>query len=957
MKRQLLTKILAVFICATTLFSLLAGAISAYAVGDIADTRATVRSKVSPYETSSGETVDNISGHIGVRLNINVPFLGFQIKLATYLQNDVEADMSIYKWEGSYAKSVAKSPVATKKVTLVDNNYAGITLDEELPAGDYLLLSHNFTKSTALYYYTAVSGFTGYVYRDGYPMTQNITFPNVQVLFSKRATTYFTQASKPEDMIDGSYGAPDEYVIPSNSLIYTHEVMPDTWVFTDGLGRASLTNEDVGNPRDKTLAIFYWTWHIDNQITANPVNMQELSEKYPSAMRDYDNPLWANYKNSAFMWNESIYGFYRSDDTWVLRKQAELLTNAGVDVIFTDNTNGQFTWKNAYTPLMEAWSQAMEEGLKTPKVSFMLPFGNKTDTNAQVKSIYLDIFRTGRYQSLWFYWDSKPMLMAMSDSFDASASPEEQEILNFFTFRSGQAAYVVSDTAHSSWGWLSMYPQALYYKNASDRMRHNVEQITVGVAMNHNYALNLIAPMNGDNIAGRSYTSTYQNRYEIEGSEASKWGYNFAEQFNYALSKNPQVIFVTGWNEFTAGRHEFWPEGYMSGVENAFPDQYNDEFSRDIEPTKGALQDHYYYQLVNFSRQYQGARPIPAPSENKSINLLGNIDQWNDVEPYYASYIGNTDDRNSKGYGSLYYTETSGRNDIIGSQIARDDDYIYFLVECANDITPYTDSLWMNLYIDSDQDNQGWNTFEYVLNKTQGSATNLVLEKFTKDNSYDLEKVASVNYKVDGRYMTVMIKKSDLGISGDNFTINFSWTDNVHDEGDYEKFSGDIMDFYISGDVAPGGRFKYSYISTTENSGNKPTDPENPDIPESSEETTSIITEDTSIITEDTSNIESDTEDAPTTDVPSATDSETDEITPDVTEGAGDNTNTDADSTEAEINPDVDESDSAQESQSKDSQNQSSGKKGCGSVVVASPITIIAIGAYLTVRRKGREIW
>jgi hypothetical protein len=27
------------------------------------------------------------------------------------------------------------------------------------------------------------------------------------------------------------------------------------------------------------------------------------------------------------------------------------------------------------------------------------------------------------------------------------------------------------------------------------------------------------------------------------------------------------------------------------------------------------------------------------------------------------------------------------------------------------------------------------------------------------------------------------------------------------------------MDFYISGDVAPGGRFKYSYISTTANTG------------------------------------------------------------------------------------------------------------------------------------------
>ena len=76
-----------------------------------------------------------------------------------------------------------------------------------------------------------------------------------------------------------------------------------------------------------------------------------------------------------------------------------------------------------------------------------------------------------------------------------------------------------------------------------------------------------------------------------------------------------------------------------------------------------------------------------------------------------------------------------------------------------------------------------------------------------------------MEYKVDGKYMTVKIAKAALNLDGNDYTINFAWTDNVHDEGDYSKFSGDIMDFYISGDVAPGGRFKFSYISTTENSG------------------------------------------------------------------------------------------------------------------------------------------
>ena len=290
---------------------------------------------------------------------------------------------------------------------------------------------------------------------------------------------------------------------------------------------------------------------------------------------------------------------------------------------------------------------------------------------------------------------------------------------------------------------------------------------------------------------------------------------------------------MTGWNEYIAGRYDRWPAGYSSEVTNGFPDQFSDEFSRDIEPSKGDLQDHYYYQLVNYVRQFKGVNPIPTPSGKATIDLSAGSEQWASVEPYYGAYIGNTFDRDCAGYGTNYYTETSGRNDIIGAQIARDDEFVYFLVECNENITPYTDSLWMNLYIDSNQENQGWNTFEYVVNKSAASATTLVLEKFTADNDYAAtEKVADVEYKVDGKYMTVGIPKTALGLSGDDYTINFSWTDNVHDEGDYSKFSGDIMDFYISGDVAPGGRFKYSYISTEQNAAVKDPAPEETNAPE-----------------------------------------------------------------------------------------------------------------------------
>ncbi len=766
----------------------------------------------TPYTSTNAKAPSNMTVSIGAQLKVNAPFNGVEFDLATYTATDMEADISVYEWKGTYADTVAVDPIVTNRLVLVDNAMQGISF-KSLPAGEYLFLVHNASKPPAIYTFTEVTGFEGNVYKDGFPVLGKVAYPDMQVIFSEEAPgkDYFSQCEAPGDTIDGNHTPPPEYVIPEDSLIYTHPVMPDTWVFTDGLGRTSLTYAEVGAPREnKTLAMFYWTWHTGGFLADEPVNVQEYSEKYPEAMRDFNHEIWKG--TSSYWWNESIYGFYSGEDPWVLRKQAELLTNAGVDVIFTDNTNGDHTWHAAYNALLKEWDDAMTDGLETPKLSFMLPFWDRDYTNMQVSSIYQDMFRTNKYPNLWYYLDGKPMIMAIKESFNPNASPLEKEISKFFTFRAGEPSYVASNPDYKTWGWLSMYPQTKHFASSKDKNNGVVEQITVGIAMNHNYALKELAAMSGDNIAGRSYTSTYPDRYAKEGAEASKWGYNFAEQWAYALEVDPAVVFVTGWNEFRVGRYETWPEGSPAAVPNAFPDQYNDEFSRDIEPTKGNLKDHYYYQLVNFVRQYKGVNPIPTPSAKTTMDITAGQEQWKAVEPYFGAYIGNTEHRNHAGYGDLVYTETSGRNDIIGAQVARDDEYVYFNVECAADITPYTDKLWMTLYIDSDQQNQGWETFEYVINKSAASADTVVLEKFS-GNGYESTKVADCAYTTDGRYMTIKVAKSDLGLDGDNFTLNFSWTDNVHDEGDYEKFSGDIMDFYISGDVAPGARFKYSYVS------------------------------------------------------------------------------------------------------------------------------------------------
>jgi hypothetical protein len=115
-----------------------------------------------------------------------------------------------------------------------------------------------------------------------------------------------------------------------------------------------------------------------------------------------------------------------------------------------------------------------------------------------------------------------------------------------------------------------------------------------------------------------------------------------------------------------------------------------------------------------------------------------------------------------------------------------------------------------------------------------------------------------------------------LNISGYDFTVNFAWTDNVHDEADagergnteykYTTFSGDIMDFYISGDVAPAGRFKFSYVSTNENATGESTETEAP-----TEQPTEPVETPTEQPTDDETEAPTD---APATDAP-VTDAET----------------------------------------------------------------------------------
>ena len=577
-------------------------------------------------------------------------------------------------------------------------------------------------------------------------------------------------------------------------------VNSDSWAATDALGRKVCEYGEAGDrKKDKFVAMFYWTWHQMGIDTAYQVkNITEIIRRYPEAMKDYNHPAWGTSKPGLYYWEQPLLGYYKTTDPWVLRKHAEMLADAGVDAVFFDCTNGSQTWRESYEALMKTWDQAQKDGVKVPKIAFMLPFAPVQHSLVSLRQLYEEVYEPEFYKNLWFMWEGKPCIMAYPDNL--TDSPKDKAIAVFFTFRPPQAGYYTDGpiaTRYDEWSWLQIYPQHGFAKKADGTF----EQISVGVAQNTSPdKKGRCGAFNVKDAYGRNFSVLKGFDPRVDGY---LYGWNFQEQWNRALELDPELVFVTGWNEYIAGRVADWPphRPYYMG----FPDQYDWNCSRDIEPNAGwgDKGDVYYLQLVDNVRKFKGMYRQEKASAPKTIRI-GRADGWDDVAPYFASYKGNTMHRRHKGYGGNVYENNSGRNDIVGAKVARDADNVYFYVETADKLTPATDRNWMMLLIDVDRDKAtGWNGYDLIVNRTSPHGKKAVIEK-NVGGRWEWEAVGESKFAVNGNKLELAIAKQLMNLTGDDVDIEFKWNDNMQE-------NGNIMDFYVNGDTAPGGRFNYVY--------------------------------------------------------------------------------------------------------------------------------------------------
>lgn len=583
------------------------------------------------------------------------------------------------------------------------------------------------------------------------------------------------------------------------------DLRQDTWAASDDLNRQLPLNVEV-NKKDRKVGIFYFMWHRGKG------ELMDHSLAYAmGGIEEFEKVMQQGRLGFAHYWAEPYFGYYRSDDEWVIRKHIYQLANAGIDFIFFDVTNG-IIYPEILTVILKVWIEVRNEGYKTPEIMFNA--GDSVDNAAKsFVGLYEQFFTNEQYKDLWLEWENKPLFLGPKGLVDALP----QEIKEQFTFRKCWAntndAWYSDTDGKGAWAWADMYPQKPGKSNEGD-----VEQMIVmcGFWVNGSYGTN----------AGRSYHNGKQppNKKERDYGfslvdDTSPHGYAFQEQFDLAKEIDPPIVMITGWNEWWAGRWDNYLPGGVNPARgqtiantyivdpadplkrNYFVDCLNGEYSRDIEPVKGLYNDNYYYQMVSNIRQYKGTRPVPSAIGQKTIDINGCPCQWEDVGPDYLDYKGDTVKRDAVSYvGEFHYTNDTGRNDFVKMKVSSDEEFLYFYAECANDITKPESTNWMNLFINSDcKYDNGWYGYNYIINRYQnGNAASI--ERFA-DGTWATEKVGDAEFSVNGKIMQIKVSKSLLNIKDE---FHFKWADN-------SVIDGNIMEFIDKGDVAPNDRFNYIY--------------------------------------------------------------------------------------------------------------------------------------------------
>lgn len=565
------------------------------------------------------------------------------------------------------------------------------------------------------------------------------------------------------------------------------DTLADTWEATDGLGRELPTSEQSGAPNQRRVLMFYYVWHQRHE-GGGPYDISKIIAGKTQPFADA-----AFGPSPAFHhWGEPALGYYDINDEFVLRRHAQLLADAQVDAVVLDVTNAA-TYDATWKKLCAIYADLRASGNRTPAISFVA----NSSSDATVQHLYDVLYSKNECAGLLYELQGKPLMMAARGE---GLSAEAREL---FTFRQ---SWAWSDPngwfgdGRDKWPWLDNHPQQWGWHEDAE----TPEEMPVGVAQHptSNY--------------GRSYHAGKQPPLDAAYNTAdTARGLGFQEQWDRVLQVKPAFAFVTQWNEWLAQR--FVKCGtYTTGAthflgaplaceDTHFIDDFNQEFSRDVEPMKGGHEDAYYYQLVANVRRFKGARAVAEATPARAITDL-TLASFEGVGPEYLDDVGDVTHRSAPGYaGPQVYENASGRNDLTRAVVARDETTLYFHAQTSAALSPRTDARWMVLWLDTDQDaSTGCFGFDYAINRSREGAEASV----ERCSAAEWLPAGKARLLVGERELVLAVPREAVSLpaSTSALSFRFKWTDNVP-----EPLQG--LTLLDQGDSAPNGRFTYRYVA------------------------------------------------------------------------------------------------------------------------------------------------
>src|SRR3712207_1499047 len=130
-------------------------------------------------------------------------------------------------------------------------------------------------------------------------------------------------------------------------MAQTTDIMPDTWVGIDGLGRRLPTSAEapLKTDRPRTVGIFYITWHDEGKYHLSAPYAGDVSKVLQADSTARHHGASKAWKEASYHWGEPELGYFLSRDEYVIRKDMSMLADAGVDVLILDVTNAVLYWE------------------------------------------------------------------------------------------------------------------------------------------------------------------------------------------------------------------------------------------------------------------------------------------------------------------------------------------------------------------------------------------------------------------------------------------------------------------------------------------------------------------------------------------------------------------------------------------------------------------------------------